>query len=226
MRRSSRARQACLASAIAEVGVNAALVELVEDDRAEIGEQRIGLQARGQDAFGHDQQPRVAREPALEANLPADLAAERPAALVGDARAMARAATRRGCSRMTGPSSSERRRHARRLAGAGCGGDDDGAGLTRPRRCDRGTSRWNGIAWRSTRRKPSATKVTRDRARLDLRGYDIARRHADRTADAGAAEPAVAARILRQVLLVVVLGVVELGRRQNLGGDRRRSRLR
>ena len=42
-----------------EVGVDAALVKLVEDDRAEVGEQRIGLQARGQHAFGDDEQPRV-----------------------------------------------------------------------------------------------------------------------------------------------------------------------
>ena len=38
--------------------------------------------------------------------------------------------------------------------------------------------------------------------------------------DAGAAQPAVAAGVLRQVLLVVVLGVVEGGRRGDLGGDR------
>src|SRR5258708_5597204 len=44
--------------------------------------------------------------------------------------------------------------------------------------------------------------------------------HADGTADAGTAKPAVAVRVLRQVLLVVVLGVIELRRRQDLGGDR------
>src|SRR5436190_17157225 len=43
---------------------------------------------------------------------------------------------------------------------------------------------------------------------------------ADLAADAGAAEPAVAVRVLRQVLLVVVLGVEELRRRHDLGGDR------
>src|SRR5262245_49894140 len=37
---------------------------------------------------------------------------------------------------------------------------------------------------------------------------------------AGAAETAVAVGILREILLVVVLGVVELRRRQNLGRDR------
>ena len=69
-----------------EIGVDAALVKLVEDDGAEVGEQRIALQPRGQDAFGDDEQPRVGAEAALEADLPADLAAERPAALVGDPR--------------------------------------------------------------------------------------------------------------------------------------------
>ncbi len=42
---------------------------------------------------------------------------------------------------------------------------------------------------------------------------------ADRAAQPGAAEAAVAAGVLRQVLLVVVLGVIEGGRRQDLGGD-------
>src|SRR5215207_5025797 len=44
--------------------------------------------------------------------------------------------------------------------------------------------------------------------------------HADGAGDAGAADPAVAVGVLRKVLLVVVLGKVELGRRQNLGRDR------
>src|SRR5215468_9589813 len=42
----------------------------------------------------------------------------------------------------------------------------------------------------------------------------------DRAADARPAESAVPARVLREVLLVVVLGVVELGGRQDLRGDR------
>src|SRR5689334_478108 len=41
----------------------------------------------------------------------------------------------------------------------------------------------------------------------------------DRAAHAGAAEAAVTARVLRQVLLVVVLGEVELRRRPDLRGD-------
>src|SRR5262245_40273287 len=36
---------------------------------------------------------------------------------------------------------------------------------------------------------------------------------------AGAADPAVAARVLGEVLLVIVLGEIEVGRVANLGGD-------
>src|SRR5262245_53642261 len=42
---------------------------------------------------------------------------------------------------------------------------------------------------------------------------------ADRTADAGAAETAIAARVLRQILLVVVLGEIERRRVEDFGGD-------
>src|SRR5258708_502596 len=54
-------------------------------------------------------------------------------------------------------------------------------------------------------------------------------RDADRAAHARAAEPAIAHRVLGEVLLVVVLGEVEGGRVENLGGNRsetpRRERL-
>src|SRR5207245_933407 len=49
---------------------------------------------------------------------------------------------------------------------------------------------------------------------------------AGRTGDAGAAETAVAAWILGEILLVIVLGVVELWRVENLGRDRAVARLR
>src|SRR5712672_3646359 len=67
-----------------KIGVDAALVKLVEDDGGEVRQQRIALQARGEDAFGYDEQPRVGAEAALESDLPADLAAERPALLMRD----------------------------------------------------------------------------------------------------------------------------------------------
>src|SRR5262249_21030982 len=43
---------------------------------------------------------------------------------------------------------------------------------------------------------------------------------ADRAAHAGAAEAAIAHRVLRQILLVVVLGKIELRRVEDFGGDR------
>ena len=42
-----------------EVGVDAPLVKLVDDDGAKAGEGRILLKPRGEDAFGGHQQPRV-----------------------------------------------------------------------------------------------------------------------------------------------------------------------
>jgi len=66
----------------AEVGVQAALVKLVHDDGPEVGEQRILLEPRGQDALCHDEQAGVWAEPALESDLPSNLAADRPALLL------------------------------------------------------------------------------------------------------------------------------------------------
>ena len=42
---------------------------------------------------------------------------------------------------------------------------------------------------------------------------------ADRTRHAGAAKPAIAGRILGQILLMIVLGEIELACRRDLGGD-------
>jgi len=55
----------------------------------------------------------------------------------------------------------------------------------------------------------------------DLGGYTSSRVHtdSDRTADAGAADTAVAVGVLGQVLLVVFLGVVELRSPDDLGGN-------
>ena len=74
---------------------------------AKAGQQRIGLQARGQDAFGDDEQPGRGAEAAVEADLPADLAAERPAALVGDPR---RDRARRDAPRLQQDDADRRRR--------------------------------------------------------------------------------------------------------------------
>ena len=110
-----------------EIGVDGSLVELVEHDRADAGDQRIVDQARGEDAFGGEQDARRRREPALEAHVPADLLAERPAALLGDP---ARDGPRRDPPRLQHqhrPVGGERRRQPRGLAGAGRRDDDRGA---------------------------------------------------------------------------------------------------
>ena len=107
-----------------QVGVDAALVELVEDDRADVLQERIGLEHLDEDALGDDQQAGRRSGPAVEAHVVADLAADRPAALLRDApgggaggdpprlehddSALARE-----------PGVEQRRRHARGLAGAG-----------------------------------------------------------------------------------------------------------
>jgi hypothetical protein len=68
----------------AEIGMNAALVKLVEHDDTEIGQERILLQARGQDAFGGDEQAGIGAESTLEPDLPADFVADSPRLLDGD----------------------------------------------------------------------------------------------------------------------------------------------
>src|ERR1700730_1192624 len=66
------------------------------------------------------------------------------------------------------------------------------------------------------------------RGRIRSSGLGRRRRlgEARRAGDAGATDAAVAPGILGQVLLVIVLGVVELGRLPNLGGDLAVARLR
>jgi hypothetical protein len=94
-------------------------VEFVEDDRLEIREQRVLLQARGQHAFGGDEQLRARAESLFQPDLPADLAADRPAALVGDA---LRDGTRGDAARLKQDQRAvvdQRRRNASGLAGSG-----------------------------------------------------------------------------------------------------------
>ena len=61
-------------------------MKFVDDDGVDVTEERIVLQVRREDAFGDHEQPRLAREAPLEPDMPADLAADRPAAFFGDAR--------------------------------------------------------------------------------------------------------------------------------------------
>src|SRR5687767_2024804 len=81
----------------------------------------------------------------------------------------------------------------------------------------------SGPARRSSRaalaRAPAPPLRRARRARGSAAGSSSAERNPSRARNAGAAEAAVAARILRQVLLVIVLGVVELRRRADLRRD-------
>ena len=128
------ARQPCLLhERHAEIGVHTALVELVEDDRRHVRDQRILLQARRQDAFGCKQHLCVGAVAWFETHVPADLAPQRPSLLVGYA-ASQRAG--RGAARLQHQHASvpcQRRRHSRRLAGARRRHEHDRAG--RPERC-------------------------------------------------------------------------------------------
>ena len=60
----------------AEIGVDAPLVKFVDDDRRDIAQQRIVLKVGGEDALGDDEEARVAGELPLEADVPADFAAD------------------------------------------------------------------------------------------------------------------------------------------------------
>src|SRR5436190_13817280 len=89
-------------------------------------------------------------------------------------------------------------------------------------------SGWLIVAADSLRVQPApGTGECRTGEKWDSRGNPVAgllRDETDRTRNARAAESAISARIFRQILLVVILGVVELRSRQDLGGDRAESR--
>jgi len=63
----------------AQVGVDAALVEFVEDDRAESRQEGVLLETRGENALRGNQQARRIGELALHAHVPADVPADDPA---------------------------------------------------------------------------------------------------------------------------------------------------
>jgi hypothetical protein len=68
----------------AEVGVQGPLVKLVENDGPKVREERIGVEPGGEDALRGHEEVRLLRVLALEAHLPAHLAADLPRALLGD----------------------------------------------------------------------------------------------------------------------------------------------
>ena len=61
----------------AEIGIETALVKLVEDDAADAGQLRIGLQHARKDAFGHDFDARAAAHPRIEPRTEAHGIADR-----------------------------------------------------------------------------------------------------------------------------------------------------
>ena len=133
-----------------------------------VDEQRILLQPRGQDAFGRDEQPRVAPRTARSNRTcqPTSRPSVQPRSSA-IRRAIARAATRRGCSRSTGPSVDQRRRHARRLARARRRGDDDARERARDERRTKSST--------GTRR--SAADIGHRSSGIGYRSSDIACRH-------------------------------------------------
>ena len=113
----------------AQVGVDAPLVKLVENDRGESREQRVLLKPGGEYSLCRDQHARVWHELPLEPDVPAGLASRSPALLVRDP---ARDASRSHAPRLQENDRAigrKRGRHTRRLAGARSGGDDSGARL-------------------------------------------------------------------------------------------------
>ena len=67
-----------------QVAVEAPLVELIEHDRGHRFQERVVLQHAEEDAFGDDPDPRLRTHAAIEADLVADLVAQRRAAFVSD----------------------------------------------------------------------------------------------------------------------------------------------
>jgi hypothetical protein len=116
----------------ADVGVHAPLVELVEDHRREIREQRILLQPRGEDSLRHHEQASVARGSAIETDMPPDFAAGGPPSLMCDAVRHRAGGHAPWLQENDGPCAEQRRRNARRLASAGCRRQHDGTARRQP----------------------------------------------------------------------------------------------
>ncbi len=105
-----------------EVGEESALVELVEQHGADPLEERVALQALDEDPLGDEEDPGVTRGVALETDLPADFAPERPPLLVRDPPGGRPGGDAARLEDENLPTAGEARRresgrHARRLAG-------------------------------------------------------------------------------------------------------------
>jgi hypothetical protein len=88
----------------AEVAVQVAFVEFIEEDRGDAGQFRVVLDHAREDAFGDDFDARRLRDLRFEADAVADRFADTLAALRGHDSAAARAAMRRGSSSRMRPS--------------------------------------------------------------------------------------------------------------------------
>ncbi len=141
-----------------QIGVHAALVKLVDDQRAYVAQQRIVLQIRGEDAFGDDDEPGFAGELAVKTDVPADLASYGPVAFLGDAaRHRARSKPPR-LQQQHPPTIHQRRRDSRCLAGARSGGKH-----SRTMLIERGPDRAGEGINRERRRHGVSSKLTRNR---------------------------------------------------------------
>ena len=207
-----------------EIGVDAALVELVEDDGAEV---RTAADRCCRRAVRMPSVTTSSRVSALKRRSKRTCQpTSRPSVQPRSSAIRARDRARRDAARLQQDDRAvrqQRRRHARGLAGAGRGGD-------RPPRAS-AHALDDLVDERIDRERDRSESDRREHAdRRDIALCEFAcsafnvvitrSLDADRAADAGAAEAAVAVRVLREVLLVVVLGVVELRRRHDLGRDR------
>ena len=104
-----------------EVRVNAALVKFIDHDRGDVAQQRILLEVCGQDALSDDKEASGLGEVPLETDVPADLAAERPALFFGDAPGHGPRRNPPRLQQQHAAAIHERGWHSRRLAGAGRG---------------------------------------------------------------------------------------------------------
>ena len=114
-----------------QVAVEAPLVELVEHDRGHRFQEGVVLQHAEEDAFGDDLDPRLRSHAAIEADLVADLAAQRHAALESDPPRTGPGGQAAGLQDHDRTAAGQARiehgrRHAGRLARAGGGPQDDG----------------------------------------------------------------------------------------------------
>ena len=110
-----------------KIGMNAPLVELVENRRAEFGKKRVGLQSGGQDPFCNDQEAGSRAVAPLKTHLPADLFAQGPSLLVGNAPGNRTGGDTSRLKQDHGAVGDQGWRDTRRFSGARRGDDDNAA---------------------------------------------------------------------------------------------------